>query len=319
MINSTTSIIFDHDGSADDFLSLIVLLTMKKYELKAITITPADCFAENALETTLKILKLFNIDNVPIGVGNCRGKNPFPSEWRAKPKILNALPDLINVNISKEDVYNNAPNLIAQTLLKEKNKTKILLTGPCTNLVLAIRLYPKVKEKIDEIVWMGGAFRVRGNVVTHNHDNSAEWNVFWDPEAASELVSLGLDITFIPLDVTNNVPVSIPFLRNLARNKDYLLARIACQFWATTLDNIPSYEYVYFMWDVLATSYLAIPEAFEVEKKIECEIIKEGASQGKTLIKSGSGNFINLTNNVDTETFYKYLSEILCENRKMTI
>ena len=37
-------IIMDHDGSADDFLSLILLLTMKDYSLKAITITPAGLF-----------------------------------------------------------------------------------------------------------------------------------------------------------------------------------------------------------------------------------------------------------------------------------
>jgi purine nucleosidase len=32
------------------------------------------------------------------------------------------------------------------------------------------------------------------------------------------------------------------------------------------LDTIPSYEYTYFMWDVLATRYLAIPEAFKVDR-----------------------------------------------------
>jgi purine nucleosidase len=51
------------------------------------------------------------------------------------------------------------------------------------------------------------------------------------------------------------------------------------------LDTIPSYEYTYFMWDVLATCYLAIPEAFKVDRNVECHVECSGASVGKTTVK----------------------------------
>ena len=40
-------VLFDHDGSADDFLSLLLLLTMEAVDLQGVSITPADCYAEH--------------------------------------------------------------------------------------------------------------------------------------------------------------------------------------------------------------------------------------------------------------------------------
>lgn len=310
-MNETTKmpVIMDHDGSADDFLSLILLMKMDLYDLRAITITPADCYISNALETTLKILTKLEKENLPVGIGNDRGLNSFPAAWRAKPKILNALPDLININVdSITENHLSATETIISALMSNSDKTKILLTGPCTNLVCAIRKEPRIKDKIDEIIWMAGAFEVKGNVVTYDHDSSAEWNVYWDPISANTLLESNIPIVFIPLDVTNKVPVTIDFLKSLAEFNNFW-SRLACQFWATTLDTIPAYEYTYFMWDVLATSYLAIPEAFKT-KFSECKVLTSGPSIGNTVFSEGSGNYASVAYDVDLEKFYEYLKSV---------
>jgi len=314
MKDTKIPVIIDHDGSADDFLSLVLLLSMEQYDVKAITITPADCYIENALETTLKILKKAGRNDIPVGISYCRGENSFPADWRAKPKILNALPDLINVEVTSTLAnHKNAVDLIIETLIASDDKAKILMTGPCTNLTDALTKRPSIKEKINEVVWMGGAFRVRGNVVTYNHDNSAEWNVFWDPKAAAKMLDFNLPLTFIPLDVTNHVPVTLDFLKELAKFNDILWARLACQFWATTLDTVPSYEYTYFMWDVLATSYLGIPDAFEVQENMECVIESSGPSAGRTSIEKGTGKYAHIAIDVDKAKFYNYVLKAFIE------
>jgi purine nucleosidase len=182
----------------------------------------------------------------------------------------------------------------------------VLLTGPCTNLVHALDLAPELATKIARVVWMGGAVDAPGNVRTYNHDGSAEWNVFWDPVAAQRLLAYHLPLTLIPLDVTNTVPVSKEFLQRLARHSDHLWACLAGQFWATTVDTIPAYEYTYFMWDVLATSYLAIPGAFEVDR-IELGVVVTGPSAGRTQRQPGSGQWVEVAQQVNEETFYAYL------------
>lgn len=300
-------IIMDHDGSADDFLSLILLISMSKFNILGITITPADCYIENALETTLKILAKAKKTEIEIGLGNFHGINAFPADWRAKPKILNALPDLIGIEtmVDKMD-FRDSKEVIIDKLLASQEPVSVLLTGPCSNLVHAIENNPKIIHQIAEVVWMGGAFNVPGNVRAYNQNGTAEWNVFWDPLSAHSLIRFGLPITFIPLDVTNSVPVTIDFLKKLAYKSDFFWANLAGQFWATTLDTIPAYEYIYFMWDALATSYLSIPEAFTIEEA-EIEIDKKGANAGRTYRRENSGNLVKIATKVNNAQFYDFL------------
>lgn len=52
----------------------------------------------------------------------------------------------------------------------------------------------------------GWAFKTQGNVQTYQHDGTAEWNVYWDPKSAKELIEMNLPLICIPLDVTNKSP-----------------------------------------------------------------------------------------------------------------
>lgn len=130
--------------------------------------------------------------------------------------------------------------------------------------------------------------------------------MFWDPPAAQRLLTYQLPLTLIPLDVTNQVPVSRAFLQALARHAAHPWACLAGQFWATTVDTIPAYEYTYFMWDVLATSYLAIPEAFRLER-MELAIEPTGPSAGRTRRQPGCGHWVQVATAVDQAAFYAYL------------
>ncbi|MEL6562495.1 MAG: nucleoside hydrolase [Bacteroidota bacterium] len=305
------SVIFDHDGSADDFLSLILLLSMPDVEIIGISITPADCYIENALETTLKLLERAGKSEIEIGIGNFHGINAFPSHWRAKPKVINALPSLIGIEVEGNPTqFIDSVELITRKILSSNDPVTIMMTGPCSNLVHAIRENADLVHHIEEVIWMGGAFDVPGNVATYNHNGTAEWNVFWDPISAKDLLKYGLNIVFVPLDATNDVPVSMDFLKELANHREHQWADLAGQFWATTIDTIPAYEYIYFMWDVLATSYLAIPNAFVFES-MEVDIEAVGPSAGRTVRKEGSNQFAKVAMNVNKETFYDYLINTL--------
>lgn len=51
-----------------------------------------------------------------------------------------------------------AIELIAKTLRESDEKVTLVVTGPMTNAALFLRVYPDLaKEKIDQIVFMGGA------------------------------------------------------------------------------------------------------------------------------------------------------------------
>ena len=299
-------ILMDHDGAIDDLLSQLLVLTMPDTELIGITVTPADCYIEPALESTYKLLQLMGEESVPLGRGDYYGINAFPNEWRARPEIINALPMLINLPKSPDPyTYLSAPELIIDRISSATENVTILMTGPCSNLVLALEEAPELKAKIEEVVWMAGAFRVHGNVQTFQHDGTAEWNVFWDPISSQKLISYELPLTLIPLDVTNHVPVTKKFLSTLATQIDYKLSNLTGQLWALTLDTIPSYHYTYFMWDILATSYLAMPEKFTTEI-VKATISTRPPNAGQTYLDE-NGYKVKIATDTNPAHFYEYI------------
>ena len=304
-------VIFDHDGGIDDLLSLILLTQMEDIELLGVCVTPADCFLEDATLSSLKILKLTGKESCPVAQGTIRPVNPFPTEWRAQPMVVNAFPQML---LTEEDPSyiseQPADDFIATQLRQSEDPVTVLITGPCSNLVKALQQDPQLVPKVKEVVWMGGAVDVGGNVATHKHAGTAEWNAHWDPFASEALFEMGLEIKLISLDVTNSVPVRVDFLKQLAQQAEYPLSNLASQFWATTINTIPGYEYTYFMWDVLATSYLGIPEAFTSER-VELAVHTNLPNEGQTFRLPGNGQWTDVIKTVNIEEFYAYILSLL--------
>ncbi|MEM6633520.1 MAG: nucleoside hydrolase, partial [Bacteroidota bacterium] len=297
--NTSRKVIFDHDGGIDDLLSLMLLTQMEDIELLGVCVTPADCFLEDATLSSLKILKLANREACPVAQGNTRPVNPFPTEWRAQPMVVNAFPQMLLTEEDPSQISTlPAHDFIASQLRKSIAPITVLITGPCTNLVKALQLHPELVDKVQEVIWMGGAVDVPGNVATHKHAGTAEWNAHWDPFASKALLGMGLDIKLISLDVTNSVPVRREFLKQLAKQAEYPLSNLASQCWATTINTIPGYEYTYFMWDVLATSYLGIPNVFTTER-VELAVHTDLPNEGQTIRLPGNGQWIEVVKTVN--------------------
>ena len=76
---------------------------------------------------------------------------------------------------------------LARKLREASNPVTVLITGPVSNLAVALKAEPDLVSRIETVVWMGGALNVSGNVRDYEHDGSAEWNAYWDPPAVHSL------------------------------------------------------------------------------------------------------------------------------------
>ena len=88
----------------------------------------------------------------------------------------------------------------------------ILALGRMTNVALALALEPAMANAVREIVVMGGAVRVPGNV-----SQVATANLHEDPEAAAMLYDSGAPIVQVGLDVCNRVTISPAQLEAIGR------------------------------------------------------------------------------------------------------
>ena len=152
-------------------------------------------------------------------------------------------------------------------------------TGPDTNIAAAIEKDPSIIDEIGNIVIMGGALTVPGNV-----NAWTEANISQDPEAANILFRSGAPVTMIGLDVT---------LQTLLRYEDTQKWRdtgtYSGKFYADMVDYyIKAYETTSphlggcGLHDPLAVA-VAIDPSLVTLIDINMKVDVEGATRGRTI------------------------------------
>lgn len=305
MSMSKKLVLMDHDGAIDDFLATILLVSMQEVEPLGIVVTPADCYIKSALNVTRKILDLMGSYLIPVAESKVRGLNHFPPDYRRDSVIIDRFPILNESEfIGTPLVEESGQEFIVKVLQQATEPVTLMVTGPLTTVATAIQLEPKIVSKIQEIIWMGGAINVPGNVekvFALEHDGSAEWNVYWDPIAASIVWQTDIPVVLCPLDLTNTVPVDVSFIDRLVKQRHYPISDLAGLCYSLAVPQN------YYFWDVLATAYLARPEFYQVGE-YEVNIITSGISQGRTKIEPGCKR-IKVMETVDRSAFYDYIQK----------
>jgi inosine-uridine nucleoside N-ribohydrolase len=96
-----------------------------------------------------------------------------------------------------------AVEFLIETYMAATQPIPLVPVGPLTNVAMAIKLEPRIVERIPATVIMGGA-HASGNTTP-----AAEFNVWVDPEAARVVFGAGLaNVTLVPLDATHKALVS---------------------------------------------------------------------------------------------------------------
>ena len=91
----------------------------------------------------------------------------------------------------------DAPGFIHHLISQSPGRSAIIALGPLTNIAAALERFPGLASEIGEIVVMGGAVEVEGNITPY-----AEFNISEDPWAANVVFTCGAPVTLVGLDVT---------------------------------------------------------------------------------------------------------------------
>ncbi|NMG22240.1 nucleoside hydrolase [Brasilonema bromeliae] len=296
-------VLMDHDGGVDDYLATMLLMTMDHIQPLGIVVTPADCYAEPAVSATRKILDLMGCSDIRVAQSTVRGINPFPRLYRRDSFVIDHFPILNQSDAIRTPLLAEpGQDFMIKVLQEAPEPVTLMVTGPLTTVATALDKAPDIEEKIQRIVWMGGALNVGGNVEKNwepGQDGSAEWNVYWDPISAARVWQTQIEIIMCPLDLTNTVPVTSEIVYKMGKQRHHPISDLAGQCYALVIPQD------YYFWDVLATAYLAHPEFYQL-REWETEIITTGLSQGRTKIVPG-GRKIFAMDQVDKEAFYAYI------------
>lgn len=207
-----TPLIVDTDLSSDDALALLYLAQDPDVDLRAVTVAGTGLVhCPDGARIALELLAVASRSEVPVACGAERpleGFNAVPPDWRSAADGLFGL----TLPPARRDAEPDAVELLRTAIEDAPREPTVLELAPMTNLAAAMRAHPDLD--VERVVAMGGAVDVPGNAPG---EPRAETNAWIDPAAARVVLRSGAPITLVPLDATNQVPVT-PFLaETLAR------------------------------------------------------------------------------------------------------
>ena len=225
-------LILDCDPGHDDALAMILAAHNPALKLLGITTVSGNGGISKVTLNARRVATLANID-VPIAEGS--GKSILGAiEEASDIHGESALDGAELPQPAMELSPMHAVELMAKLIKENSDPVTLVATGPLTNVALFLKMYPNLKEKISEIVFMGGSAS-RGNRTPY-----AEFNIWMDPEAADVVLRSGLPVTMCGLDVTHQALVTKEIFQRLEEMETSVSRTIIglLKFFAKTYDEV---------------------------------------------------------------------------------
>lgn len=198
---SRTSLIIDCDPGVDDAIALLLAFASpQRLEILGITTVAGNVSAALTARNARILRQIAGREDVPVIPGCERPmvRAPVEAGHFHGESGLGSLP----VFEPAEGVApGHAVDFIIETVMgRAAGAVSLAVTGPMTNLAMAMIKEPRIVERLGPVVAMGGARSEGGNITA-----SAEFNIYADPHAAQVVASSGCQLVMIGLDATHQV------------------------------------------------------------------------------------------------------------------
>lgn len=194
-------IIIDTDPGVDDAMAIFVALQSPEVEVIGLTTIYGNVYTTLATRNALHLLEIAGRTDIPVAEGShvtiTKGTKLRIADF------VHGTDGLGNQNFPAPEgapIEQSAAEFLIQQANLYPGKVTVVALGPLTNIALAIQSDPEFVKNVGQIVLLGGAFSVNGNV-----NPAAEANIFGDPDAADIVFTSGADILAIGINVTHQV------------------------------------------------------------------------------------------------------------------
>jgi inosine-uridine nucleoside N-ribohydrolase len=248
--------ILDCDPGIDDVMA--ILLAARTLNLVGMTVTHGNVPLAATARNARQIAELAGLTAIPVAAGMAQ---PLLRPPQYAPEV-HGEQGLGDVVLPEPDMpiheLHAVDFIIAQSL--QSPGLQLVPVGPLTNIAAAIQKDPTLTARISQICLMGGSTGA-GNTTA-----AAEFNIYADPEAAHIVLTSGIPIKMVGLNVTRQIPAT-PERRAQIRSIGGRVAPVA----ADLLDYFSAQVRTLFgqpggsMHDPLAVAALVIPDLVTFE------------------------------------------------------
>ena len=190
-------ILLDCDPGHDDAVAMMLAWGNPSIELLGVTTVGGNQTLDKVTRNALSVATVVGMHDVPIAAG-CRLPLVRPVEIAPDVHGDSGLDGVELPEPAVELDPRHGVDLIIETIMSNEPGTVTLVpTGPLTNIAMAARKEPRIVERVQEVVLMGGGYHVG------NWSAVAEFNIKVDPEAAHIVFNEKWPIVMVGLDLTH--------------------------------------------------------------------------------------------------------------------
>ena len=273
-------VIIDTDPGTDDALALLMALNCPDLHIEGITTVGGNATLAQTTRNALRLVEyVAGGRDVPVAAGAdrpARGSFSFAYHVHGTDGLGVDLPSTAR-KLHRAD----AVEFIRDRVLAAPGPVTVIALGPLTNVAAALDGRPDVAQGISEIVVMGGAVEVPGNVTPH-----AEFNIYEDPWSADAVFSSRVSVTLIGLDVTHRT-----FMRRDAGPQWFegasRSARLGNRILANSFRERADVREFY-LHDPLAVAAAIEPDILAC-RPAQVSVVTDGEQRGRTVASHGDG------------------------------
>ena len=217
------NIIVDTDPGTDDSIALAVAAVYFKADLCALISSYGNVDGNKTHQNLVNLTNLLGIHTKVLkGSLTPLEKNNFTStDFHGTNGLCGVtLPQCVYTDSAEDSL------LCLYEVIKYYRKIKYVAVAPLTNLATLIERFPDVEQYIDEVIIMGGGFKIAN--VSHN----AEFNFSLDGKAVQKVLQSSLNKVLTPLDMTHKTAFSIEEIADIISSDRNSLDERNYAFWA---------------------------------------------------------------------------------------
>jgi inosine-uridine nucleoside N-ribohydrolase len=320
----------DFHALADDHEALAMVAAQhvrSELNLLGVTTVTGNTWASTGADHAATAIAELNLANVSVHEGASQPLLHRQADFAHRSRLYGAAfggawgnADLLEKQPSPQPASKtgggHAVTYLIDTIRACQDSVTILAIGPLTNIALALRLAPDISDNIDRIVCMGGAFFVPGNVTP-----SAEFNWWFDPEAAAIVLEEDLDLLIVPLDATDKVVLD--FDRYQDWSKRFAEHEMFLKFHRPKFESVFAKDgsFTLPVWDAAAAACLlddsVIDQSDQLWVSVDCSV---GPSYGRVVAYPDATEFnlvaparrrANIVLQLNSERFWNLYEELV--------
>ena len=183
-------VIIDTDPGTDDALALMMALNSPDLMVEGITTVGGNATLSETTENALRLMEYLEGPRsaIPVAVGADR---PAKGLYSHAYHVHGSEGLGISLPVSTLKPHGmNAAQFLRDHISASPGQLTLIAIGPLTNVADALHNRPDIADAIPEIIVMGGAVDVPGNITPH-----AEFNIHEDPWAATAIFESGISVT----------------------------------------------------------------------------------------------------------------------------